>query len=92
MCKDTAMERTRSVCSRSVLVGSGPEGRLCELRLVQGHWETRGGKGKVLGLQEAQAGLAKVTGWPAVTCGVRHQVLPGVLTMMPGGGEGSTMV
>lgn len=66
------MERTRSVCSWSILVGSGPEARLWELRLVQGHWETHRGKGKVLGLQEAQAGLAYVTGWPAVTCGVRH--------------------
>lgn len=40
--------------------------------LVQGHWETHGGKGKVLGLLEAQAGFASVTGWPAVTCGARH--------------------
>lgn len=67
-----SMERTSSVCSWSILVGSGLEGRLWEMRLVQGHWETHGGKGKVLGLLEAQAGLAKVTGWPAVTCEVRH--------------------
>ena len=54
------------------MVGRGLGARPWELRLVQGHWETHGGKGKVLGLLEAQAGFASVTGWPAVTCGARH--------------------
>lgn len=67
-----SMERTSSVCSWSILVGRGLGARPWELRLVQGHWETHGGKGKVLGLLEAQAGFASVTGWPAVTCGARH--------------------
>lgn len=72
VCKGAAMERTEVFVHGAFWPGSGPEARLWELRLVQGHWETPIGERQVLGLQEAQASLAYVTGWPAVTCGVRH--------------------